>query len=61
MPLTHLLNAANQVEVPRQRNGEFVMQPGVQFGEHIIWGATWRMLRNFLEVAVVSEGQTISR
>jgi 8-oxo-dGTP pyrophosphatase MutT (NUDIX family) len=61
VPLTHLLDAANLVEVPRQRNGELVMQPGVQFGEHIIWGATWRMLRNFLDVAVVSEGQTVSR
>jgi len=59
VPLSHLLDAANHVEVPRQRNGELVMQPGVQFGEHIIWGATWRMLDNFLNVAVVRAGQIV--
>jgi 8-oxo-dGTP pyrophosphatase MutT (NUDIX family) len=59
VPMSHLLDPANYVEVPRQRNGELLMQPGVRFGEHIIWGATWRMLRNFLDVAVVPEGQTV--
>jgi 8-oxo-dGTP pyrophosphatase MutT (NUDIX family) len=61
VPLSHLLDAANYVEVPRQREGELVMQPGVKFGEHIIWGATWRMLRNFLDVALVGDGQVVER
>jgi 8-oxo-dGTP pyrophosphatase MutT (NUDIX family) len=52
IPLAHLLDAANFVELPRSRDGELVLQPGVRFGEHVIWGATYRMLRNFLEVAV---------
>jgi 8-oxo-dGTP pyrophosphatase MutT (NUDIX family) len=54
VPLHHLLDEANLVEVPRQRNGELVIMEGFRFGEHIIWGATGRMLRNFLDVAVPS-------
>lgn len=52
VPVTHLLERANLVEVPRNRNGELVMLEGFQFGDHVIWGATGRMLRNFLDVAV---------
>jgi 8-oxo-dGTP pyrophosphatase MutT (NUDIX family) len=59
VPMTYLLDPVNAVEVPRQRNGELVMQPGIKFGEHVIWGATWRILRNFLEVAVIVEGQVV--
>ena len=29
---------------------------GFRFHEHIIWGATGRMLRNFLDVAVAAAG-----
>lgn len=49
-PLSHLLDKANLVEFPRDRNGEIVIQEGVQFGDHTIWGATYRMLRNFMDV-----------
>jgi 8-oxo-dGTP pyrophosphatase MutT (NUDIX family) len=52
VPLHHLLDEANLVEVPRQRDGQLVIMEGFRFGEHIIWGATGRMLRNFLDVAV---------
>jgi hypothetical protein len=52
VPLKHLLDEANLVEVPRQRDGELVIMEGFRFGEHIIWGATGRMLRNFLNLAV---------
>jgi 8-oxo-dGTP pyrophosphatase MutT (NUDIX family) len=52
VPLNHLLDNANLVEVPRQRDGELVIMEGFRFREHIIWGATGRMLRNFLDVAV---------
>jgi 8-oxo-dGTP pyrophosphatase MutT (NUDIX family) len=51
-PLSHLRDRANLVEVPRTRNGELVLQEGIAFGDHIIWGATFRMLRNFLDVAL---------
>ena len=51
-PVSHLLDRANLVEVPRLRDGEMVLLEGFRFGEHVIWGATARMLRNFLDVAV---------
>jgi 8-oxo-dGTP pyrophosphatase MutT (NUDIX family) len=53
VPIAHLLDAENLIEVPRQRNGELTIMEGFKFGDHIIWGATARMLRNFLDVAVV--------
>jgi len=52
VPIDHLLDDANLVEVPRQRDGQLVIMEGFRFGEHVIWGATGRMLRNFLDVAV---------
>ena len=52
VPLDHLLDESNLVEVPRQRDGQLVIMQGFRFGEHIIWGATGRMLRNFLDVGV---------
>lgn len=52
VPIDHLLDAANLVEVPRQRDGELVLVEGVRFDGEIIFGATWRVLRNFLHVAV---------
>jgi 8-oxo-dGTP pyrophosphatase MutT (NUDIX family) len=51
VPLVHLLDESNLVEVPRQRDGELVLLEGFKFEEHVIWGATARMLRNFLDVA----------
>ena len=51
VPLTHLRDDSNIVEVPRQRDGELTLMEGWIWGEHIIWGATARMLRNFLDVA----------
>ncbi|HEX5369741.1 MAG TPA: CoA pyrophosphatase [Dehalococcoidia bacterium] len=55
VPLPHLLDAANITEVvARQRDGAIVSREGFVWREHIIWGATGRMLRNFLTVAVPS-------
>jgi hypothetical protein len=51
-PLTHLQDPLNRVEVPRMRNGELVLQEGIRFEDHIIWGATFRMLRNFMDVVL---------
>ena len=50
VPLSHLMDAANVIEVPRMLNGEVVLTEGFQFGEHTVWGATARILRNFLDV-----------
>lgn len=50
VPLTHLRDENNIVEVPRQRDGVLTLMEGWVWQEHIIWGATGRMLRNFLDV-----------
>jgi 8-oxo-dGTP pyrophosphatase MutT (NUDIX family) len=55
VPLAHLLDVSNLVEVPRQRDGELVIMEGFRFGDHIIWGATGRMLRNFLDVVSMED------
>jgi 8-oxo-dGTP pyrophosphatase MutT (NUDIX family) len=55
VPLRHLLDESNLVEVPRQREGELVIMEGFRFGDHIIWGATGRMLRNFLDVVSIGD------
>jgi 8-oxo-dGTP pyrophosphatase MutT (NUDIX family) len=52
VPLAHLLDGSNLVEFELERRGEVVLRQGYRFGEHIIWGATGQMLRNFLEVAL---------
>jgi 8-oxo-dGTP pyrophosphatase MutT (NUDIX family) len=51
VPLAHLRDRRSLIEVPRLREGETTLMEAYAFGEHIIWGATFRMLRNFIEVA----------
>jgi 8-oxo-dGTP pyrophosphatase MutT (NUDIX family) len=58
VPIAHLADAANLVDFPVQRNGETLMRQGCLFGEHIIWGATWRLLQNFLDAAVMPLGSS---
>jgi 8-oxo-dGTP pyrophosphatase MutT (NUDIX family) len=55
VPLAYLLDASCLVDFPVERSGRTEMRQGYQFGEHVIWGATGRMLANFLEVAVTPE------
>jgi 8-oxo-dGTP pyrophosphatase MutT (NUDIX family) len=57
-PLSHLRDPRNLIEVPRTRNGELVLQDGIQFDDHIIWGATYRMLRNFMDVVLTGGSET---
>jgi 8-oxo-dGTP pyrophosphatase MutT (NUDIX family) len=54
VPVRHLLDPSNCVELPRQRDGQMVLQPAFLVSEHVVWGATYRILRNFLDVAVVA-------
>jgi 8-oxo-dGTP pyrophosphatase MutT (NUDIX family) len=61
VPLAHLLDGANLAEFPLARNGETVMRPGYRFGEHFIWGATGRMLGNFLDVVTRAEDAETQR
>ncbi|MPZ48761.1 MAG: NUDIX domain-containing protein [Dehalococcoidia bacterium] len=53
VPLSHLLEPGTLIEFEVQRNGETLRREGYRFGEHVIWGATGRMLCNFLEAAVL--------
>lgn len=50
VPMAHLQDDANAVEVPRLRDGALTLLDGFVWGEHVIWGATARMTRNFLDV-----------
>lgn len=52
VPLSHLVDPAHSIEVPRMANGQTVLVDAFKFDDHIIWGATARILRNFIEVAV---------
>jgi 8-oxo-dGTP pyrophosphatase MutT (NUDIX family) len=61
VPLPHLLERGNVIEVPRNRNGQMMLMEAFQFNDHVIFGATARMLRNFLNVTVKDLGELASR
>jgi 8-oxo-dGTP pyrophosphatase MutT (NUDIX family) len=61
VPLLHLLDAANLVRDARLINGRVAAMESFQFGEHLVWGATARMLRNFLDVAVAERLGSLQR
>ncbi len=48
VPLPHLLDPVNHVWKPVEQDGVTVASPAYQFGEHVIWGATARVLAQFL-------------
>ncbi|TAK76991.1 MAG: CoA pyrophosphatase [Dehalococcoidia bacterium] len=48
VPLTHLLDPANHVWKAVEQEGVVTASPAYQFGEHVIWGATARVLVQFL-------------
>jgi 8-oxo-dGTP pyrophosphatase MutT (NUDIX family) len=50
VPLDHLLDPANTVAELRHYQGRDVMMYSYAWREHIIWGATARILRQFLEL-----------
>jgi 8-oxo-dGTP pyrophosphatase MutT (NUDIX family) len=50
VPLAHLQDAANVVAEPRTYDGREVIMYSYRFGRHIIWGATARILTQFLDV-----------
>ncbi|HLF72293.1 MAG TPA: CoA pyrophosphatase [Dehalococcoidia bacterium] len=55
VPIEHLLDEENLIEVARQREGEMMIMEGFSYGDHVIWGATGRMLRNFFDVVFGDE------
>ncbi len=50
VPIPHLLDPNNFVADRRIINGREYILPAYQFGNDLIWGATARMLSNFLEI-----------
>lgn len=50
VPLAHLLDEQNFVPDRRFMNGREVVMPAYRFGDDLIWGATARMLTNFLDL-----------
>ncbi len=50
VPLTHLLDEQNMELEVRKHKGKQVLVPAYTFEGHRIWGATARMLRQFLEL-----------
>ncbi len=60
VPLPHLLDPVNHVWKAVEQDGAAVATPAYQFGEHVIWGATARVLAQFLDlVAGGVEGSAV--
>lgn len=50
VPLAHILDPANYVPDHREFNGRLAELPSYRFRDDLIWGATARMLQNFLDL-----------
>lgn len=58
VPVRHLRDAANCITDRRIINGREVALPSYRFGDDLIWGATARMLSNFLDLWQLAEELT---
>ncbi|MBM4410604.1 MAG: CoA pyrophosphatase [Chloroflexi bacterium] len=58
VPLPHLLDPVNHVWKAVDQDGAMVASPAYQFGEHVIWGATARVLSQFLGLIAAPAGET---
>jgi 8-oxo-dGTP pyrophosphatase MutT (NUDIX family) len=50
VPLGHLRDEVNVVVEPRMYQGREIMAYSYRFGDHLIWGATARILKQFLDL-----------
>ncbi|MBF6600877.1 MAG: CoA pyrophosphatase [Dehalococcoidia bacterium] len=50
VPLRHLQHAANVVAEERTYQGRTMMTYSYRFGDHLIWGATARIIHGFLDL-----------
>jgi len=50
VPLSHLMEAANVTQESRLIEGRPSLTYSYRFGEHVIWGATARILKGFLDL-----------
>jgi 8-oxo-dGTP pyrophosphatase MutT (NUDIX family) len=53
VPVPHLIDPANQNQEPVPWRDRMAPPPSYSFGEHVIWGATGRLLQRFLALARV--------
>jgi 8-oxo-dGTP pyrophosphatase MutT (NUDIX family) len=56
VPVPHLLDPTNLVPDRRQVNGQWYVLPSFRFANDLIWGATARMLANFLDIYSAAHG-----
>lgn len=50
IPLTHLWDPKNASRLEWERSGSRLLYPAIRFGEHAIWGITFRILTQFSDV-----------
>lgn len=50
IPLAHLWDPRNSSSLEWERNGARLLYPAIRFGEHAIWGITFRVLTLFSDV-----------
>jgi len=58
VPLDHLQDPATLIPDRRIIRGREIVLPSYQFGDDLIWGATARMLSNFLDVLATADDAT---
>jgi 8-oxo-dGTP pyrophosphatase MutT (NUDIX family) len=54
VPLSHLSEPSNTNDGPAVWRGQPVPPPSYSYGKHLIWGATARLLRQFLSTAAAN-------
>jgi 8-oxo-dGTP pyrophosphatase MutT (NUDIX family) len=50
IPLAHLWDPRNANHLEWERNGNRLLYPAIRFGEHAIWGITFRVLTLFSDI-----------
>jgi 8-oxo-dGTP pyrophosphatase MutT (NUDIX family) len=50
IPLSHLWDPSNASHLEWERSGNRLLYPAIRFGEHAIWGVTFRVLTLFSDI-----------
>jgi 8-oxo-dGTP pyrophosphatase MutT (NUDIX family) len=56
VPLDHLLDPSNAISEIQEREGVPIIMHSFRFGDHVIWGATARITRQFLDLLAAAVG-----
>jgi 8-oxo-dGTP pyrophosphatase MutT (NUDIX family) len=54
VPLDHLLDASNSEAEIRERDGVAITMHSFRFGDHVIWGATAKIMKQFLDLLIAA-------